>query len=1025
MSYKQLADWKRKQKDVETRVRTLQNRLAKTHAFVEEKGDHRLYHSLVQKSRNRLAILRDHEHQELRETQRELQDIRQKIDQLELQTNKHALHGTFVKVSFVLMILGILAAVPFYLESTGSKDVTFLEGVLSDITGGINIITGAAIGTPPGRDIIPLECTRAFQCDEQCGEEGYQWNGMGDCMKVGCGETCSGSSSTSTSTSSSTGGGGGGNDSCGTISDNVFMNASVSDSATCYTPSANHITIDCQGFTITYGTGGGTVFGVDNSGSFSNVSIRNCIIVDGSESGVSKSGIYLKGGNDGAISNNTIYTKNAESHGITLDTSSDNRFITNNTINTSGQGAHGIYVNSSDGGNFTHNNITTLGDQSDGIRLTPGSGNNIFFNNTITKGTGNVFNDLTGDSETNYLVYNTSDGEVRWVNDSNGGTLKNLTFNITNDQGFGWGRNLVIALNLVSLNSSALVNSNLNAAANITMQGLVAGTINHIMKHPDHGETIGTTRINGTSCIDSATCEKQSYVGGVLIFNTTGFSGFGPNDVPAVTGLGLNTTNVLTNDSNENITANWTSTDTDGDRVRNISTWYRNGTPILAVHMPFERINGSNANNWWDYSGFENMGSEGGSILWNGTLGFDGGGVYEFDGSDDVITILDDDSQDITNGITLSAWVRPTAIGGGDWETIIMKGSDQTLSNQGFSYNLRLDDNGVPEFSVNTTDGRNTLAAASALTNGKWYHIAGTYNQTESRIYVDGTLNTSATHTGTITVTSSNIRIGHINNDQFSGRIDEVMIWNHSISSEQVYNLFANRTWQIAANDSGPGENWSISVTPNDGIEDGAEVMSVNQTTEVVASNTAPSIPALVSPANATNLVNRTPTLVWNLSTDADSDPITYNLLVDDSSTFNNLEVNVTGITNNTETNVTFNLSTILDVDTTYFWKVRANDSTEYGTFSGIGNFTIDSFLSITVIDDTVDFGDTFNNDKKNTTSGDPGPFWVENTGNIFMNITLNATQMFTKAVFPDRSYQFKIAENDTGAFNVTLSQTD
>ncbi|MBU1622702.1 MAG: hypothetical protein KJ597_03960, partial [Nanoarchaeota archaeon] len=113
-----------------------------------------------------------------------------------------------------------------------------------------------------------------------------------------------------------------------------------------------------------------------------------------------------------------------------------------------------------------------------------------------------------------------------------------------------------------------------------------------------------------------------------------------------------------------------------------------------------------------------------------------------------------------------------------------------------------------------------------------------------------------------------------------------------------------------------------------------------------------------------------------------------------------------------------------LEVDTTYFWKVRGNDSVGYGDYSETFNFTLESYVAISVIRDTVSFGTMNGSDTANTTNNDPWPFLVENAGNIYLNLTITGTQLFTQGGFPSEYFQFKIGENETSSYNTSLSTT-
>lgn len=193
------------------------------------------------------------------------------------------------------------------------------------------------------------------------------------------------------------------------------------------------------------------------------------------------------------------------------------------------------------------------------------------------------------------------------------------------------------------------------------------------------------------------------------------------------------------------------------------------------------------------------------------------------------------------------------------------------------------------------------------------------------------------------------------------------------------------------------------------------------------AVNTAPTVPGPVVPANATNTTNRTPTFQWYNSSDADLNPITYNLVIDDNSAFNNPEANVTNINPTASSlNTSYSISTELSVDTTYFWRVRANDSTDYGDWSSVSNFTVQSLLSVSFTTSIVNFSaDHGLGEKNNTTDGSPPPFAAENIGNILANITINATSYFAQVPFPSTNYQYQVRANESNSINSTRSDTN
>ncbi|MBI2111937.1 LamG domain-containing protein, partial [Candidatus Woesearchaeota archaeon] len=199
----------------------------------------------------------------------------------------------------------------------------------------------------------------------------------------------------------------------------------------------------------------------------------------------------------------------------------------------------------------------------------------------------------------------------------------------------------------------------------------------------------------------------------------------------------------------------------------------------------------------------------------------------------------------------------------------------------------------------------------------------------------------------------------------------------------------------------------------------GFSSFSANESTGV---NTLPTSPILLLLANNSYTTNRTPSFTWNNSTDPDGDALMYNLVIDDNSAFNNPEVNVTKINPTSGQNTTYAITTELNVDTTYYWKVAANDSNGYGSWSNTSNFTVQSYLLITLTTNSVAFGSMAINDKNDTTDNAPPPFTAINNGNIIANVTITATSYFSSASFPGNAYQFKIRANESSSFDTANS---
>jgi len=191
--------------------------------------------------------------------------------------------------------------------------------------------------------------------------------------------------------------------------------------------------------------------------------------------------------------------------------------------------------------------------------------------------------------------------------------------------------------------------------------------------------------------------------------------------------------------------------------------------------------------------------------------------------------------------------------------------------------------------------------------------------------------------------------------------------------------------------------------------------------------NTAPTNVTLIEPSRDNRtLSNRTVAFSWFNSSDSEDDPITYNLLVDDANGFTSPEINVT-ILGNIGTSTTYFSTTELNIDTVYYWKIIANDTTTNSTDSELRNFTIASTVSLALQTSNIDFGAPGLGDTINTTSNNPNPIIIRNDGNVLTNVNISLIDdLWIRKSAPSAFLQYKIdnTTDESGSFNWTGSIT-
>lgn len=172
---------------------------------------------------------------------------------------------------------------------------------------------------------------------------------------------------------------------CGDVNESTALVNSVSSTGTCFNITGSNLTLDCSGFTVTYGTS--TVGNGVKATGRNNITIRNCLIIKGSGTDANNIGIDFSSINDSLLVNNTIRTNGTDhNYGIQL-VNSNRSGIENNTIRTQGSTDrnYGIYLFSNTTNVIARgNSITTNGSGADfGIAIESSSVNNTVINNTL------------------------------------------------------------------------------------------------------------------------------------------------------------------------------------------------------------------------------------------------------------------------------------------------------------------------------------------------------------------------------------------------------------------------------------------------------------------------------------------------------------------------------------------------------------------------------------------------------------------------------------------------------------------
>jgi len=175
-----------------------------------------------------------------------------------------------------------------------------------------------------------------------------------------------------------------------------------------------------------------------------------------------------------------------------------------------------------------------------------------------------------------------------------------------------------------------------------------------------------------------------------------------------------------------------------------------------------------------DKSGNGNTGSVTGAIWTTGRFG----SGLSFDGVNDYVSVSDSSSLDITgNKMSVSAWIYATALAGNDFIVSKYAGGPNDwffdVNTGRLEWRIAGTDHNEPGFSIST----NT-----------WYHVAGTYDGSNVRLYVNAIEVYSASETDSLVTNDIPLSIGaHTPGSLFwTGSIDDVRIYDRALSQAEI-----------------------------------------------------------------------------------------------------------------------------------------------------------------------------------------------------------------------------------------------
>ncbi len=176
------------------------------------------------------------------------------------------------------------------------------------------------------------------------------------------------------------------------------------------------------------------------------------------------------------------------------------------------------------------------------------------------------------------------------------------------------------------------------------------------------------------------------------------------------------------------------------------------------------------------------------------------GNCLEFDGVDDFVSIPSNSALD-NQQFTVEFWVQLD--NPGKWEGLIDKGR-----NSNSDWFFLTGNEGVTEGVIfGVGDGTAIEDVQYSWNDNDWHHVAGTFDGSVLKLYVDGELKGSATKT--MSNTTNNITFGARRDQSWfsSGKLDEIRIWNSARTQAEISD---NRFMELAGTETDLTAYWKL-----------------------------------------------------------------------------------------------------------------------------------------------------------------------------------------------------------------------
>ena len=182
--------------------------------------------------------------------------------------------------------------------------------------------------------------------------------------------------------------------------------------------------------------------------------------------------------------------------------------------------------------------------------------------------------------------------------------------------------------------------------------------------------------------------------------------------------------------------------------------------------------------------------------------------VLSLDGDGDYVYCERSWSGIVETEITVMAWIKTSSMGSSD-----------SIVALGYAWRLRSGSGGNAAFQVMNTDPVSAATGTLPVDDGKWHHVAGAYDGTEYKLYIDGRTNVSVASSGILkgnatayyaTIGAHYKRSDGAPKNFFDGLIDDVRIYDRVLSEQEIRKITAIKGQEAAQPSPADGQQLDV-----------------------------------------------------------------------------------------------------------------------------------------------------------------------------------------------------------------------